>query len=326
MLQGPLKNIYWHARENTLSNAVGPIDIADDDWLLLRHASTQPQKIEWDRVIRIKNSIDVLYNYMIIANNFINYHCRANVQCSVRRLAASIRMCMARYGTIVVQHRRFVPVVRSWAIHVIESKQTEWPFWATYTLSNLRLVVSGIVPWKRSLKHVQAYVSQFDATSLLPCLTTPSATTIAAQLGLDMIRLPINLNYGSDRMNQGHITATIKACKDWIGRNAADDDHALSGIGHLRHQLLTVSNDIPHTTWRPDTLMDAIANANDEVVITSDDKDDNILWLQLGPYMMSRWISQMLTSQRWITSCLDLNGVLNHDRKTQLLPTKIPDS
>ena len=135
-----------------------------------------------------------------------------------------------------------------------------------------------------------------------------------ANLGLDMIRLPISLNFQSDQVTHKHVHRTFTSLN-----NIAN----LLGVGtepFAPSCIRSIAN-TPHCirshTCPYDTFLEALHNRCYGHVITVQDKDPSIAWLQDPMSMMSRWFHMFKNaSNRWQIVDFSISDVLHTYRSS----------
>ena len=144
--------------------------------------------------------------------------------------------------------------------------------------------------------NVQKYLSTCNIDQILE--ETSSANHSAAILGLDLVRLPINLNFHADWDARTASYDIKTSCKQWLQK---------LGFPWLMPELTNMAMPKLPTnyTHQPSPLLQSctdfiygVSHCKD-IVITCEDKDNNVCWAQLGPHMVCRWHHMLTSSSRW---------------------------
>ena len=97
--------------------------------------------------------------------------------------------------------------------------------------------------------------------------------------GIDMLRVPINLNFHALYNIFDMLACVRHSIDDWsncIGLKAA------AWCGSNRQQQPA-----------SDRFLPVVASGPEEIAITREDKHDAIVWLQCGPMLMFRWVNML---------------------------------
>ena len=149
-------------------------------------------------------------------------------------------------------------------------------------------------PWKITLPNVKQFLSSFDFCShtsrleqIYPC----------AKLGLDMIRMPFSLNFQSDQVTHKHVHQTFSSLSNIAKKlSVSTEAFAPSCID----KIANTPHSIASYTCPYDTFLDSLHNQSYAYVITVQDKDPSVAWLQDPMCMMSRWHHMLKSaSSRW---------------------------
>ena len=162
--------------------------------------------------------------------------------------------------------------------------------------------------------NVKLYVSEFKFAEL----DTVRASDMGkyAWAGLDMLRLPVNLNFRAGASCSEQVQHVHQSCALWLRS-------VYGGIADINSVLLQAcAPTMPTCTAvdQPWTLHDHflhdLSSHSSEIAITCEDKDNSVPWLQLGVMMMCRWTAILEAShKRWQILDLDVNAVVKHYRE-----------
>ena len=145
--------------------------------------------------------------------------------------------------------------------------------------------------------NVQRYCRNFDHPASILGL---DAARAGAKLGVDVHRLPWSCKYAPCASPVEHWRAQGSQCNDWIsllrpGASAAP--RAAAAPWPRLPPLPDFTRAAPASgqisDWHSmDSFFGAVSDAarrHCDVVITSEDKNAHIMWVEIGPCMMQRW-------------------------------------
>ena len=133
-----------------------------------------------------------------------------------------------------------------------------------------------------------------------------------AWVGLDMVRLPFNLIFSPVTDPNVYVAKVQYACKRWLPSNGMDVLSPLSGALALpasRCEEILLPSTRAYEGW-----LNAIRDAGDDLVVTCEDKDPSVAWLQLKHCMLFRWFLFLEQSDRWEIVVLDRQAVVDQYR------------
>ena len=130
-----------------------------------------------------------------------------------------------------------------------------------------------------------------------------------------MIRLPISLNFQSDQVTHKHVYRTFASLTNIANMlGVCTEAFAPSCI----HMIANTPHSIKSHTCPYDTFLETLHNHSYEHVITVQDKDPSVAWLQDPMSMMSRWYHMFKhASNRWQIVELETSDVF-HTYRTSI--------
>ena len=144
---------------------------------------------------------------------------------------------------------------------------------------------------------VQCYLSTCNIDQILE-ETSSADKKNAANLGMDLVRLPINANFHADWDARTALPEIRSSCKQWLFHIGFD--WSMPELTNMAMPTLP-----SHYTHQPSPLLQSctdfvygVSHCKD-IVITCEDKDNNVCWAQLGPRMVCRWHHMLTSSSRW---------------------------
>ena len=124
-----------------------------------------------------------------------------------------------------------------------------------------------------------------------------------------MIQLPISLNFQSDRVTHKHVHQTFASLNN-IANMLGVRTEAFSPS--CIHMIANTPHRIKSYTCPYDTFLETLHNRSYGHVITVQDKDPSVAWLQDPMSMMSRWYHMFKNaSSRWHVVDLNTSDVLH---------------
>ena len=135
-----------------------------------------------------------------------------------------------------------------------------------------------------------------------------------AHLGLDLLRLDANLNVRCNLDKNQCIVDVNRSIYVWSKRIGLEDATMRDHNDVLRPQLreTEVPHNIPVDT---DMFLHRLADNDNDVVFTLEDKDTSVLWSQFGAAYMSRWFKMLFEqSAGWRKSHLTIDAVVSKYR------------
>ena len=123
-----------------------------------------------------------------------------------------------------------------------------------------------------------------------------------------MIRMPISLNFQSDRVTHKHVHRTFTSLSNIANKlGVCTEAFAPSCID----KIAITPHSIASYTCPYDIFLDTLHNRSYTHVITVQDKDPSVAWLQDPMCMMSRWYHMLKNaSSRWQIVDLKISDVL----------------
>eukprot|EP00973_Karenia_brevis_P018445 2528951-Karenia_brevis.AAC.1 len=119
----------------------------------------------------------------------------------------------------------------------------------------------------------------------------PDVTNATAHAACDLLRLPVNMNIRADIDHAASVCHTIDACRLW-STTAGIASSVKASICELNACLGCLSI-MPRTPLHIHQLLSKVHNT-DGYVLTCEDKDTSVLWMQLPQPMLSRWLHHLL--------------------------------
>ena len=314
LLQRPFPVMYWDLRLRVCGASQGPVTILDRKWELVEFACIWPCDVEWSTACACHpDGSDHVFSLLDAAGELPNYHARVKAQTSIKQFAemAGIPICARPVLRIPSSHWRSAAM--RWSRRAIGIFRTARPAWTQFYSNRTRIVTTPPRPWKKQLMNVQRYVSDFrfndGGFDINDCIPRH------AHAGLDMLRLPLSwsfLPYQSLAKEHAQVNVSGRKWLESIGAGAGN----LQCIPLLPHAQYDIGKRPGVSNWMlHDGFANAIRHSDSDIVITCEDKDSAVLWLQIGPMMMHRWL-QMLSSApgRWRLELMDPGHVLEHYR------------
>ena len=156
--------------------------------------------------------------------------------------------------------------------------------------------------------NVQAYISNCQFSQI----TCDPISDCLSLRGVDFICMPITLNFPSidDPADSAH--GTVAECKQWlmgVGLSSVE-----TKTYHLTLKLQNAARNDDHRHYISNAMLTSISNIP-SLVVTCEDKDNNVSWLSHGPCLPSRWRYMLLQSHRWQVFDYLLHAVVLYYRK-----------
>ena len=162
---------------------------------------------------------------MIICSRYVAsshaYPIRAKVSYRIRQYAQSHGIVIKTKYILRSPHVCYTSVLRKWATSQLSPFMPIWPQWCTPVYARLSINVGVQLPWKKKLVNVQRLISNFDHDTIAGC---PIEAQASAELGLDMLRIPVSLNIVANITSHESQPKIYASCTNW-----------LSSIGILSH-------------------------------------------------------------------------------------------
>jgi hypothetical protein len=157
-------------------------------WALLRFASVRPLEVNWQHACENrKNALDCVFRFLEMCRLIPTYVSRIKVQTSIGTYGRSVNLPMGANFTLRVAHAPWRHSVSRAAAASLSRFALDMPHWVQYCQRSTRTVLAQPAPWKQALMNVQRFCRNYRFND--------SATVLGADLGLDMVRIPISSAY-----------------------------------------------------------------------------------------------------------------------------------
>jgi len=140
-----------------------------------------------------------------------------------------------------------------------------------------------------------------------------SAAIRFASAGMDMLHLTVNLKFRVDPDPLVHASPVSGSCCNWLTNTGLCD--LLPGCMQLAPSFfLSMPCSRTPVVNNVVEFLSSICKQAD-LVVTLEDKDPSICWLQIGPCFVSRWCNLLCRSECWQIVDIDDDVSLEHYRR-----------
>jgi len=292
VIGGKFADMYWEFRLKIVKHVLGPFDVYETRWTLMRYASIRPTAVDWSRYQQ-RYGVDALIKLCMDIDVIPNYHAKIKAQGSVHKFLKQLDVPTHKLLLRAPDDycRRYLSSIISFYCSCVAKTR---PYLGMYIQKITNIVKCPPRPCKGTIMNIQKYCKQFCFDDCYEQLHQSFQTIACA--GLDMVRLPTSFNFRLPTHPHENLNSAKRSIWNWMScLSHINDDHvAVHAVSHANlctqwlwktttNKCGYLSND--RTLCGPNQAYDfveCISQTDQNLVITCEDKDNNVLWAQMG--------------------------------------------